>query len=74
MPRHSIRNPLERALVYPSVGALIGAWAGIIPIALDWDRPWQAWPLTPAYGSLVGSILASLSGLTWSMFNQPWPR
>jgi phosphatidylinositol glycan class F len=27
--------------VYPVFGALIGAWFGVIPLALDWDRPWQ---------------------------------
>ena len=35
------RNSAERALVYPFLGVFLGAWAGIIPIALDWDRPWQ---------------------------------
>lgn len=32
---------VERALVYPWVGAVLGSWISIIPIALDWDRPWQ---------------------------------
>lgn len=36
-----IRSPIERAVVYPALGAIIGAWLGTIPIALDWDRPWQ---------------------------------
>lgn len=36
-----IRSPVERAVVYPAIGALTGAWLGAIPIALDWDRPWQ---------------------------------
>lgn len=35
------RNAVERALVYPWVGVVLGSWVGIIPIALDWDRPWQ---------------------------------
>lgn len=72
-------------MVYPAVGAVLGSWLGVIPIALDWDRPWQvclshqlllehtqmsflfqAWPLTPAYGALVGYITASLAALTVS--------
>ncbi|GAV98927.1 phosphatidylinositol-glycan biosynthesis class f [Lentinula edodes] len=61
-----IYNPIERAVVYPAVGAVLGSWLGVIPIALDWDRPWQAWPLTPAYGALVGYITASLAALTVS--------
>jgi len=59
----SPRNPIERALAYPPVGTVVGAWIGIIPIALDWDRPWQAWPLTPAFGAIVGYILASAVAL-----------
>lgn len=34
-------NQIERALVYPFIGALIGTFLGVAPIALDWDRPWQ---------------------------------
>ncbi|KAK2463340.1 hypothetical protein APHAL10511_004651 [Amanita phalloides] len=59
----SIRNSLERAFVYPVIGTLVGSWIGAVPIALDWDRPWQAWPLTPAYGAFVGYSLASLVAL-----------
>ncbi|KLO13285.1 hypothetical protein SCHPADRAFT_852771 [Schizopora paradoxa] len=59
----SLRNEFERSLVYPSVGAVVGAWVGAIPIALDWDRPWQAWPLTVAYGAVGGYIIAS-----WAAF------
>ncbi|KAJ7857022.1 GPI biosynthesis protein family Pig-F-domain-containing protein [Mycena leptocephala] len=62
----SIRTPVERAMVYPAVGTLIGCWVGVIPIALDWDRPWQAWPLTPALGAVVGYILSSIAALTAS--------
>ncbi|KAF5373427.1 hypothetical protein D9615_009500 [Tricholomella constricta] len=60
----SIRTPVERAFVYPAIGTALGCWAGIVSIALDWDRPWQAWPLTPAYGAILGYIVASLFALT----------
>ncbi|KAK7469225.1 Glycosylphosphatidylinositol (GPI) anchor assembly protein [Stygiomarasmius scandens] len=63
----SIRTPIERAMVYPAVGAALGSWLGAIPIALDWDRPWQAWPLTPAFGAILGYIIASMLALTVSM-------
>lgn len=36
-----LRDEFERSLVYPPVGAVLGGWLGAIPIALDWDRPWQ---------------------------------
>lgn len=35
------RNQIERALVYPAIGTVLGCWAGVIPVGLDWDRPWQ---------------------------------
>ncbi|KAF8237625.1 PIG-F-domain-containing protein [Tricholoma matsutake] len=62
----SIRTPIERAMVYPAIGTVVGCWLGVIPIALDWDRPWQAWPLTPAFGAILGYILASMYALTTS--------
>ncbi|OCH90481.1 hypothetical protein OBBRIDRAFT_776854 [Obba rivulosa] len=62
----SPRTPIERALVYPAAGALFGCWSGAIPIGLDWERPWQAWPLTPAYGAVAGYILGSLAALVVS--------
>ncbi|KAJ4478239.1 GPI biosynthesis protein family Pig-F-domain-containing protein [Lentinula aciculospora] len=61
-----IYNPVERAVVYPAMGAILGSWLGAIPIALDWDRPWQSWPLTSVYGALFGYIVASLAALTIS--------
>lgn len=60
----SPRNPIERALVYPAIMTLFGAWLGALLIALDWDRPWQAWPLTPLFGGIIGYIVGSLSGLS----------
>ncbi|KIK48506.1 hypothetical protein CY34DRAFT_797987 [Suillus luteus UH-Slu-Lm8-n1] len=62
----SPRNPIERALVYPAVATLLGAWLGALPIALDWDRPWQVWPLTPLFGGITGYIVGSLSALSVS--------
>lgn len=63
------RNPLERVLVYPVIGALVGSWIGAIPIALDWDRPWQAWPLTPAYGAVAGYMVATLMAFMAASIN-----
>ncbi|KAG0699405.1 GPI biosynthesis protein family Pig-F-domain-containing protein [Suillus ampliporus] len=62
----SPRNPIERALVYPAVGTLAGSWLGAFPIALDSDRPWQAWPLTPLFGGIAGYIAGSLLALVIS--------
>ncbi|KII91834.1 hypothetical protein PLICRDRAFT_173632 [Plicaturopsis crispa FD-325 SS-3] len=62
----STRVPVERALVYPVLGTVIGCWAGAFPIPLDWEEPWQAWPLTPAFGAIFGYVAGSLGALTVS--------
>lgn len=67
--RGRARNWLERVLVYPVIGALVGSWIGAIPIALDWDRPWQAWPLTPAYGGMAGYMVATLMAFIVATIN-----
>ncbi|KJA21317.1 hypothetical protein HYPSUDRAFT_140786 [Hypholoma sublateritium FD-334 SS-4] len=58
------RNGVERALLFPAIGTVVGCWIGVIPIALDWDRPWQAWPLTPAFGAIAGYITSSTVALS----------
>ncbi|KAG8857064.1 hypothetical protein FRB96_005994 [Tulasnella sp. 330] len=63
----SIRTHLDRALVYPILGTLVGCWLGAIPLPLDWDRPWQAWPLVPAYMAILGHIVGSAFSLITSV-------
>lgn len=58
---HSPKSGAERALLYPFFATIFGAWCGAYPLALDWDRPWQAWPLTPAIGAILGYILGSFA-------------
>ncbi|KAJ9103819.1 hypothetical protein QFC21_002281 [Naganishia friedmannii] len=61
------RTQLERATVYPVFGALVGAWFGVIPLALDWDRPWQTWPLPPVLTSSIGFIVGGLASFMHSI-------
>ncbi|KAG7528036.1 hypothetical protein FFLO_06456 [Filobasidium floriforme] len=61
-----LRTSLERATVYPVYGTLIGTWCGVIPMALDWDRPWQAYPLTLAFGSILGFIASGFASFSVS--------
>ncbi|KAG7385036.1 hypothetical protein PHYPSEUDO_001972 [Phytophthora pseudosyringae] len=59
----SVSNTQELYLVCSSIGAMLGAYVGALPIPLDWDRPWQQWPLTCVYGTLLGhaaGILVSI--------------
>ncbi|XP_033104704.1 phosphatidylinositol-glycan biosynthesis class F protein-like [Anneissia japonica] len=34
--------------------SLLGAWVGAVPIPLDWDRPWQVWPISCSIGVVIG--------------------
>ncbi|KAJ6095136.1 hypothetical protein N7467_002649 [Penicillium canescens] len=47
-----------------ALGAGLGAWFGAIPIPLDWDRPWQAFPITILVGAYIGYALGSLLSRT----------
>ncbi|EAS34847.3 glycosylphosphatidylinositol anchor biosynthesis protein 11 [Coccidioides immitis RS] len=47
-----------------AVGTGLGAWLGAVPIPLDWDRPWQAYPITIATGAYLGYALGSSMGRT----------
>ena len=46
---------------------LMGTWLGAIAIPLDWDRPWQTWPVPCVTSALIGYTLAHLVTLI-SMF------
>ncbi|KAF1784281.1 GPI biosynthesis protein Pig-F [Phytophthora cactorum] len=50
----NVSNSQDLYLVCSSIGAMLGAYVGALPIPLDWDRPWQQWPLTCVYGTLMG--------------------
>jgi phosphatidylinositol glycan class F len=45
--------PFDEAGIWGGfVGCMVGGWIGAVPMALDWDRDWQVWPvpvLTGAY-------------------------
>lgn len=44
----------------PALTTIIGAWAGAIVIPLDWNRPWQKWPVPCTYGALAGYFIGVL--------------
>lgn len=39
---------------------LFGSWLGAFVIPLDWDRPWQEWPVPCAYGAMVGFVIGNM--------------
>ncbi|KAK7079573.1 hypothetical protein SK128_014755 [Halocaridina rubra] len=49
----------EEDLDLQTIAIFVGAWLGALPIPLDWDRPWQAWPLTCCIGAIFGELATS---------------
>ncbi|KAJ5143454.1 uncharacterized protein N7515_002241, partial [Penicillium bovifimosum] len=53
-----------------ALGTGLGAWFGAIPIPLDWDRPWQAFPITILVGAYIGFAVGSLLSRTPLVFGK----
>ncbi|GAU89888.1 hypothetical protein RvY_02386 [Ramazzottius varieornatus] len=51
---------MEKAPLFPGMLAVVGAWCGAVVIPLDWDRPWQAWPIPCCYGAFAGYAVGHL--------------
>jgi len=37
---------------------IFGCWLGAFPLALDWNRPWQRYPVTCIVGSLLANLIS----------------
>ena len=56
-------TPLAELLLGSVQLAVAGAWLGAFVLPLDWDRPWQAWPIPCSTGALLGHAAAHLLAL-----------
>ena len=55
---HAPQPGLETIVYACTLGTAVGAWVGAMPIPLDWDRPWQVWPISCAIGAVLGYVVA----------------
>lgn len=58
---------------------LLFAWGSAIVVPLDWDRPWQKWPVPGIMGACVGAAvghaLHTAATMAWGKrFPKPDPR
>lgn len=54
---------LKNQQLFGFMGCVIGTWLGVIPLALDWDRPWQNWPITLLSGGYLGYFIGTIGSL-----------
>ncbi|KAF9798667.1 hypothetical protein SFRURICE_006997 [Spodoptera frugiperda] len=52
------KNTVIEMLVNNALLTVCGAWVGAVVIPLDWNTPWQKWPI-PCYLGAVGGFLLS---------------
>ncbi|KAJ8553559.1 hypothetical protein K7X08_024237 [Anisodus acutangulus] len=52
----------------PAHGAVIGAWFGAWPMPLDWESPWQEWPICVTYGAVAGYLVGLVASLGCIIF------
>uniref|UniRef100_A0AAZ3QME0 Phosphatidylinositol-glycan biosynthesis class F protein n=1 Tax=Oncorhynchus tshawytscha TaxID=74940 RepID=A0AAZ3QME0_ONCTS len=45
--------------------SVVGAWLGAFPIPLDWDRPWQVWPVSCSLGGVIGYLTGLVVAPAW---------
>lgn len=49
-------------LVFQNICSVyVGTWFGAFVIPLDWDRPWQVWPIPCSLGAMLGYFASHLS-------------
>ncbi|CAL9156287.1 unnamed protein product [Musa hybrid cultivar] len=55
------KEGVDCVISLPAQGAVIGAWLGAWPMPLDWERPWQEWPICVTYGAISGYSVGMFS-------------
>ncbi|XP_013605598.1 phosphatidylinositol-glycan biosynthesis class F protein isoform X1 [Brassica napus] len=59
---------VEYMIFIPAYGTIIGGWFGAWPMPLDWERPWQEWPICVCYGAIGGYIVGQIVSLCAMFF------
>lgn len=64
-----LSSPTTTSEIYAyaqAICALSGAWIGAIVLPLDWDREWQAWPISCVISTYVGHSVGVLAAFVWA--------
>ncbi|NWU92382.1 PIGF protein, partial [Upupa epops] len=60
----------ESSLRITTMFSILGAWFGAFPIPLDWDRPWQVWPISCSLGATFGYSAGLIIAPLWIHWNR----
>ncbi|KFP23905.1 Phosphatidylinositol-glycan biosynthesis class F protein [Colius striatus] len=60
----------ESSLQITTICSILGTWFGAFPIPLDWDRPWQVWPITCSLGATFGYVAGLIIAPLWIHWNR----
>lgn len=60
----------DHSLQITTLCSIVGAWLGAFPIPLDWDRPWQVWPVSCSLGATFGYVSGLLLAPFWIYWNR----
>uniref|UniRef100_A0A2D4FWQ0 Phosphatidylinositol-glycan biosynthesis class F protein n=1 Tax=Micrurus corallinus TaxID=54390 RepID=A0A2D4FWQ0_MICCO len=60
----------DNNLQITTICSVMGAWLGAFPIPLDWDRPWQVWPISCSLGATFGYMAGLLIASLWIYWNR----
>lgn len=63
--RHGAMSVWDTSLQITVTCTVIGAWLGAFPIPLDWDRPWQVWPVSCSLGAVIGFLTGLVAAPAW---------
>lgn len=67
-------NSMERHVHITTLATVFGAWVGSFPIPLDWDRPWQVWPIPCCIGALIANALGNASSGIYLLSQMQKPK
>ncbi|KAM9565014.1 phosphatidylinositol-glycan biosynthesis class F protein isoform 1-T2 [Guaruba guarouba] len=68
--KHGAMSIWESSLQITTVCSILGAWFGAFPIPLDWDRPWQVWPISCSFGATFGYVAGLIIAPLWIHWNR----
>ncbi|XP_058523971.1 phosphatidylinositol-glycan biosynthesis class F protein isoform X1 [Ochotona princeps] len=60
----------ENSLQITTISSCMGAWLGAFPIPLDWERPWQVWPISCTLGATFGYVAGLIISPLWIYWNR----